>query len=519
MFKDEDGNVTSSASTGVTGAAKFDTGIAREAAKQLNVLAALVMPAIMAFMFPPHYLYWWKRATSLASGDKGFPKLALGIPRGFAKSTLVKLLICFIILFTKRRFILIICASEDLATAIVRDVIDMLSHKNVRLLFGSWDAQTDYNKASATSFFYRGRKIILKGVGVGTNFRGISENLSRPDVMIFDDAQTRSCALSPTLAKEFQSWFYGTALKCKDPQFCFYLYIGNMYPKLEIYPATEGRPALYGCLLKNLKLNRHWESIVTGAVLSDGSSLWEELHGIDVLLEEYEMDCAAMQEATYLAEVMNFDDAVDARLFDESKLRPYPYPDNSFATGKVMIIDPSLGKANSDNQVVGHVEVIEGATVVRELRTLQMSAPQLVMEVIDWCLETGTAAIAVENYAYQGSLGQWFEYFFGELGITHMKILLIRRGAQSKVAAILSMFKELMDGQLLVHPSALPTLLSEIQVFDPLKKANKDGNLDVAAYANLVVLNFPEDIASVTLMDDAARLMQETGVVDIGMAY
>lgn len=500
----------------LTGAAKFQTTVVREGAKELNVLAALTMPHVMSSLFPPHYLYWWHRASTLASGRAGFPKLALGIPRGFVKTTLLKLLIVYLILFTQRRFILVICASEDLAGLIVKDVLDMLSHRNIRQLFGNWDAQQEYQRGSATRFFFRGRSIILKGVGVGTNFRGISENLSRPDVMIFDDAQTKDCAESAAQAATFQSWFYGTALKCKDPHFCFYLYVGNMYPKLEIAPATPDSPAQYGCLLKNLKLSPHWESIVTGAILSDGTSLWEEVHSIENLLAEYAQDKAARQEAVFLAEVMNFDDAVNIEVFDETKVEPYPFTDAAYVAGRCLIVDPSLGKKSSDRQAVGLVEVIEGRTVVRDLRTYQVSAPQLVQDLIDRCLSENISAIAIESYAYQATLGQWFQYFFGLLGITHINVILMNKGGASKVSAIMSMFKEVMTGQLLIHPSAFPPLLSEIQVFDPQRKNNEDGYLDVAAYANKVAVAFPQEIA----VRDMQYYNQYTvELVDRGMNY
>ena len=46
-----------------------------ENAKSLNVLAAIAIPEVMAFLFPPMYLYFWKKCTELVSGTRGFPKV------------------------------------------------------------------------------------------------------------------------------------------------------------------------------------------------------------------------------------------------------------------------------------------------------------------------------------------------------------------------------------------------------------------------------------------------------------
>ena len=88
--------------------AQFNTEDIQLAAKDLNTLAALAIPHVMEFLFPPMFVYFWERSRELVTQSKGFPKLALGIPRGHAKTAFLKLLVLYIILFTRRKFILII---------------------------------------------------------------------------------------------------------------------------------------------------------------------------------------------------------------------------------------------------------------------------------------------------------------------------------------------------------------------------------------------------------------------------
>lgn len=506
----------------------YDVDSIKKQSKLLNVLAAIAIPHVIEFLFPAMYVYFWEKCRELATMERGFPKLALGIPRGHAKTIFLKLLILYMILHTKRRFIMVICANENLAMNILTDVCAMLDHPNIRKLFGNWDEDRPTNKKEHKKFRFRGRMIILAGVGVGTSFRGISEEFARPDVMIFDDSQTKDCANSITQSLQYASWFRGTAMKAKDPKFCFYLYVGNMYPKLVIKDAEDDIPAIFACMLKNLKLSKSWESIVVGGLLADGTALWEELQSREQLLLEYEEDRAAGMEAVFLAEVMNDDEAIDSGMFDETKVPEYPFTPDEVGQARFLMIDPSLGKSTSDEQMVGDIKIIDGHTVVDKLIRKQVSAPVLVRDCIDYCLENNIPAIAIEAYAYQASLGQWFEAIMdadspismdGIHGVEGIQILLISRGRASKNSAIRSSFKEVMGGDLWISPKAWAMWISEVRTFNPMSSDNKDNCLDIGTYANLVKLKFPTEILTDLLISVGQDATYVAEVKDIGMSY
>lgn len=469
---------------------------AAEGCRQLNWLGAVALPDMMEFLFPATYLYFWGRCTELASSVLGHHQLGLGIPRGFAKTVFIKLLILYIVLFTSRKYVLIIGASEDLAQAILSDVMDALGHFNIRAIFGNWDEDTETVNVSTKIFYFRGRFITLKAVGQGTAFRGISRKYTRPDVIIFDDAQTKECAMSASQAKEFASWMYGTALKAGHKRNCFVLYVGNMYPKLVIQPATADHPAIYGCMLRNIKDSPDWESIVVGAITVDGESIWEELQPVSQLLAEYQRDKRAGQEAVFLTEVMNDDEANDFGIFDPTKVPEYPFLLDTACQAQFLMIDPSLGKKKSDQQVVGHFKVIDGRLVLWELRTMQVSAPVLVSDVISWCLDEGIPAIFTEAYGYQATLAMWFTQLLEELQVTEVQVIPITRGRQSKVSAILSMLKEVMAGSLLLSPQVRSIIYSEVRNYVPTATNPVDDNLDVASYGTLCRATAPDAINS-----------------------
>ena len=71
------------------------------------------------------YLAIWDFMKSKVHLHRDFSKLAIGIPRGFAKTALMKLWIIYCILFTMKKFVLVISSNEDHAINIIKDVCDI----------------------------------------------------------------------------------------------------------------------------------------------------------------------------------------------------------------------------------------------------------------------------------------------------------------------------------------------------------------------------------------------------------
>ena len=107
------------------------TEIQKACKADLNILAGLCMPNVFTFMYPEHFISAWQWLTEWADKGRVFPQLALGLPRGFAKSTLMKLFLVYCILFTDKKFLLILAATAKLAENIIADVIDMLEEDNI----------------------------------------------------------------------------------------------------------------------------------------------------------------------------------------------------------------------------------------------------------------------------------------------------------------------------------------------------------------------------------------------------
>lgn len=453
----------------------------------LDFLAALIMPTVFQFLFPAVFKTVWNWLLSYVHKSRDFSKLVLGLPRGFGKSTLMKIFIFYCIVFTKKKFILIIGATATLAENIIADVVDMLEEPNVKAVFGDWRLGMEKDTQGLKKFGFRGRNIILAGLGVGGALRGLNLKNERPDVMIFDDAQTRECADSQVESDKLEQWMIGTAMKAKSPLGCMYVFIGNMYP-------TKNS------ILRKLKTNPQWVKFICGGILANGESLWEDLQPIKQLLEEYESDLAAGRPEIFFAEVLNDENASANNLVDLSKLPDLPYEANDIPVGNFIIIDPSNDKANSDAVSICYYEIYDTKPVMMELIEDRLSPGQTIRAALGIALRRNCRLIAIESNAYQYSLLYWFDFICEQLGLVGIQAVELYSGSTAKNTRIVSMFKSLMAGEIFVSPECIAAVSLQIIGFNPLKRDNTDGLLDCLTYAPKVIELYGEYLMSLEIL-------------------
>jgi hypothetical protein len=460
-----------------------------------NFLAGLAMPTVFEYKLPPVYLTIWSWMVTLADKNRKncdemaelFARLAIGLPRGFAKTTLVKLFILYVILYTDRRFVLILSATSTHARNIISDIKDMLDEPNIKALFGDWRLGVEKDTQDLVKFGFRGRTVILAGLGAGGSVRGFNLKNERPDLMVFEDVQTREDADSQTVSEDLYKWMIGTAMKAKSPRRCMTLFIANMYPT----PHS---------ILKKLIKNPHWTKFVAGGILEDGTSLWEDLQPIEQLLIEYQTDLEAGHPEIFFSEVLNDPDAAVNNLVDLSKLPEYPFQDDDIPDGKFILIDPSNDKHNSDMVAIGYFEVHgNNKPCLIELTEERMSPGDTIREAIRMGMAHNCRLVVIESVAYQYSLLYWSTFICNQLGIMGFQFVEIYPGRLSKNSRILTMFKSYAAGELYVHPACKSRVHMQIAGFRPLKTDNIDNTLDLLTYAPRVVEEYGEYLAMTTI--------------------
>ena len=461
----------------------------------LDFLAAIAMPLVYEYPYPPVFLAVWDWLKSYVHKTRDFSQLALGLPRGFGKTALMKLFILYCILFTDKRFILIICETTQKSVNILSDIVDMLGEENIKKTFGDWRLGIETDRQELKKFGYRGRNIILLAVGADSGIRGITLKNERPDVMLFDDIQSRECADSQVQSEALERWMVGTAMKAKSPRGCMFLFTANMYP-------TKWS------ILRKLKTNPNWIKFIAGGILATGESLWEELQPISQLMKEYENDLSMGRPEIFYAEVLNDETASSNNLIDLSRLPALPYEDGDIPAGNFIIIDPSSGKINSDSVAIGYFEVYDGYPVLRELINERLSPGDTIQSALTLALTHNCHLICSESVAYQSTLNYWFRFVCEQRQLYGIEFVEVYPGGHSKNSRILNMFKSMQAGEIFVDPTVRSEVYLQIMQFNPLRRDNTDDILDLLAYAPKVLEMYGEHVVMMNVLvnDDNAAI-------------
>jgi hypothetical protein len=473
--------------------------------ESLDFLAAIAIPTVFRYFFPPVFKAIWTWLLSFVHRTRDFSQLAIGLPRGFGKTMLIKIFVLYCILFTRKQFILVTCGTLAKAVNIITDIMNMLNEPNIRKIFGDWKLGIQTDRQELKRFGFRGRNIILMGFGVGGDVRGITLENQRPDIMIFDDIQTREDANSETVSNNLEEWMVGTAMKAKSPHGCLFIFIANMYPTKH-------------SLLRKLKANPTWTKFIAGGILADGTSLWEDLQPLTQLLQEYQNDLAMGKPEVFYAEVLNDENASVNNLIDLSSLPEYPFIHSEICLGSFLVIDPSNDKANSDAVTIAHFDMYATdkhpiVPVCRNLVDERLSPGDTIKRALTLCLQHNIRLIAVESNAYQYSLLYWFKTITEQMGIIGIECVDIYSGALAKTSRILSMFKAYRQGEIFVHPECRAAVHAQITGFNPLRRDNVDGILDCLTYAPRVIELHGQYIISLATLEEqefaAAKVQDE----------
>lgn len=445
----------------------------------LDFLASLVLTDLYEYGYCDILKSMWQYICSSALKIGSKDRFALGIPRGFSKTILLKLWVLWLVLFTDRKFILIICATEGHAQNFIADVCDMLDNQNIVAVFGNWRNQLEKDTQGLLKFSFRGRDIIIGGLGAGGSPRGLNIKFVRPDVVLMDDIQKKEEAANTELANGLLVWMLGTLMKACHPRTCTFVFVANMYP-------------YEGSLLRKLKHSNEWLAIITGAITVDGESIWPEHRSIEDLLQELAVDTEMGHPEVFFSEVMNDEEAGTVSGIDVSKLPELPLHLYGLeAQGGYVIIDPSLGKKKSDNVAIGAFLVFDGIPVLWEVVEGKFNPGETIQHATLLAMKYRMQLICVEGVAYQESLCYWFTHVFKQLGIEGIEVATITPAGMAKNTRIRDGLKNWLKGMLLVHRDCRSKVVYQVTQWNPLKIHNVDDLLDLLAYARPILEKYP----------------------------
>lgn len=435
----------------------------------INFFAGIALPDVCISALPYFYIVCFQLIVNRNPEDIGkILRFALGLPRGHAKTTFVKILLAWMLAYGKAKYILVVCATQPNAENVVSDINSIMGSANMEAIYGAWNSNLYTDNTTTKQCMYRGIAITIMAKGAGTAVRGVNINNSRPDVILCDDMQTKENDASPTESKTLRSWFVATLLKVIEPHGNrLVIYIGNMYSDK--------------CILKQLQDSDKWISLITGAILSTGEPLWPELHSLESLMDGFLHDEQLGEADSWFAEVMN-----DPRNLTTSLL-PKDLPVNTaeygVADGVFITIDPAGFKKTSDDNVIITHEIHDGIGVIAKTDVGKYDPKKVIEIAFSRAFEYGASVIGVETVAYQSTLKFWIEYFMKALDIKGIEIVELKPHGRTKESRIRLFIQELFLGTY-VHKNAEEKALFTWQAmaYKLGKPDNKDDILDAQSY-------------------------------------
>ncbi len=436
----------------------------------INFFASLLIPHVMESALPDFYVAIFKLLTTRTVEQMGaILRFALGLPRGHAKTTFIKILICWLIVYDKISFAVIICASEPLAEELLADVSEMLGGSNCETIYGKWEQNLSTDNKVLKKGFYHGRNIILAAKGAQTAMRGLNIKHQRPDLIFCDDAQTKENDESPTERLKFRKWLVAMFKIIAPKGDRLIIYVGNMYSQ--------------DCILWQLKESRSWMSMVTGAILEDGKSLWPELHSIDSLMDSYLHDEELGEADVWFAEVMN-DPVNRATTLLHDSLPEYPYANSPTVPDGVFItLDPAGFRDHSDDNVIALHYVLNGKGVVVETITDLKDPEQIILATLKLAVEHGASLIGIEDTGYQQTLQFWMKKYMTPWMITNIHVVPMKPKNRTKESRIRLFIQELYAQNYYLAPAVRAAFVWQALKYKLGIKKNKDDLLDACAYA------------------------------------
>ena len=137
-----------------------------------------------------------------------------------------------------------------------------------------------------------------------------------------------------------------------------------------------------------------------------------------------------------------------------------------------------------------------------EVISENLSPGDTIKKALNLALKYQCRVVAIESNAYQYTLNYWFRFISLQLGITGIQAVDIYSGKYSKISRILTMFKELLAGEIFIHPRCKAIVHPQISAFNPMRKDNTDGILDLLTYAPRVIEQCGNVILSSTVIEE-----------------
>lgn len=321
-------------------------------------------------------------------------KVAAAAPRGHAKSTLTGFFyLMHQILFRKKRNVVLVSSTEDLAIRFLRDVkAELETNRQLIWLFG--DQRTEKWSEKEIQL-QNGARVVAKGRG--GQLRGLKERGTRPDLIILDDLEDGELVRSDLRRMDLEDWFNGDVLPTLDPGVGQVIVVGTVLHMDSLLNRLMD-PKLYPDFV-----SRRYSAIIDS---DEGPvPLWPERFPMELLEQIKGSAMSRGQLSTFYMEYMNDPVPSEGAAFKEEMFSYFDsIPLSPFADfSREMFVDLGGGGASRDADPTAMVVVVTdrsaGTMYVDDIvnRRFGTDSKQLVDSVIATAERNRCTRVVVEK--------------------------------------------------------------------------------------------------------------------------
>lgn len=402
-------------------------------------------------------------------------KFALAVPRGHAKTTIVKLAVVWLFLFSVHRFVVYCSNTTTVAKDECRDIINFLESENFIAVFGRVEWEKKNESDGLYIFWLRDKRCILRALGANQQVRGLNIDNQRPEILVADDAEDDENTATPAQRNKFWRWVFGPLFKA-CARHSKKIWIGNLVS------AT--------CILDYFCNSEHWASVKYGCIKANGEPLWPEMFSLEYLRNDFKEYCDAGMQSKWFAEMMNLPVPEGMGLIQAGEIlykeRRTP-GDISFG---FITVDPAFSKkTTADNSAIVVHGFCEGHWQVVDYMVGKLGLFELFAAVYRLALHWKVRVIGIESVQAQAALITMFAHMFIERGMHGYEVLPLMAGGVRKTERIMAWCALLKDHTYTLNEGDAE-VVSQLMMFDPTKDNNSDDLIDACAYGPQVIAQY-----------------------------
>lgn len=399
-------------------------------------------------------------------------RFVCAIPRDHAKTTLAKLAVVWLFLFSPYRFIIYVSNTHTIAKEAVTDIRTFILSENFAQVFGRPEIIVDRQGDGIIKFKIiidgKEKVCILRAIGAQQQVRGINIDNQRPQCAVVDDLEDNDNIATEPLFMKLKKWFYGPFLKCLDKFDNKLIQLGNMISNRQ--------------LLKENCESKRWHSMKYGCLLSNGQPLWADAWSLDKLKADFNEYLEKGMLDVWFAEMMNMPLAGGRGLIRADKLFYVPKVHPADVEYGCITVDLAISDKTWAHRtaVVVHVWCGEFWQPAEYFMDYAVDPIQLLDIIIALCFKWRVHVVGIESVAYQAALQSVFTYICQMRGIDWIKfkeLYFVGRKVQ-RLAAWAGMIKKKEYGL----PEGDFPFTEQLLSFDPKVRDNDDDLIDAASF-------------------------------------